>query len=329
MKELKLSVIIPVYNVEKYIEATVASIYRQNLAEDEFEVILVNDGSTDNSLQIIKHLATRHNNIMVLDQKNQGPSIARNKGLQLAQGEYIHFMDSDDLVLDSSMDLMLKTALENQVDIIKGDYIRASNQDIEEGIKPIQQEIAYKIKTGEQAFIEDNDPMYCYIWMHLFKREFLQDNHLHFINIGCFEDTAFITHTYLKAMRYMAVRHQFYIYRRHETSIMSTMNLKKLYCMNVTIQYIQGLNDEIQLSSAGQRKIEFNLFASLTVILWYLSHHRSLYPHRMEVLNDLKRKVPGLSFNGSSKQRFITFCYKHIPDLYIRVRYLFAKKKYN
>ena len=329
MKELKLSIIIPVYNVEKYIEATISSVYRQNLPEDEFEIILVNDGSTDNSLQIITELASKHSNITVLSQENQGPSIARNKGIQMAKGEYIHFMDSDDLVLDSSMGLILNTALDNQLDIIKGDYIRASNQDIEKGIKPIQNDISYKLKTGEQGFIEDNDPMYCYIWMHLFRREFLLNNNLHFINIGCFEDTAFIAHTYLKAMRYMAIQYPFYIYRRHEASIMSTMSLKKLYCMNVTIRYIHGLNDEIQLSPAGKRKIDFNLFASLKVMLWYLSHHRSLYPHRMEVINDLKKKVPGLYFNGSLKQHFVSFCYTFIPDLYIRIRYLLATKKYN
>lgn len=328
MKELKLSVIIPVYNVEKYIESTVGSIYRQNLSEDEFEVILVNDGSTDNSLQIIRNLATRHSNIIVLDQKNQGPSIARNKGIQIAQGEYIHFMDSDDIVLDSSMGIMLNTALDNQLDILKGDYIRASNKDIKEGINPIRQEIESKIKTGEQGFIENNDPMYCYIWMHLFRRVFLLDNNLHFINIGCFEDTAFIAHTYLKAMRYMAINHQFYIYRRHDSSIMSTINLKKLYCMNVTIQYIHGLNDEIHLSSAGKKKIAYNQFSSLAVMLWYLSHHRSLYPHRMEVINDLKKKIPGLYFRGSLKQRFISFCYTYIPNLYISLRYLLATKKY-
>ena len=93
MKELKLSIIIPVYNVEKYIEATISSVYRQNLPEDEFEIILVNDGSTDNSLQIITELASKHSNITVLSQENQGPSIARNKGIQMAKGEYIHFMD--------------------------------------------------------------------------------------------------------------------------------------------------------------------------------------------------------------------------------------------
>lgn len=328
MKDLKLSIIIPIYNVEKYIGTTIESIYRQNLSNEEFEVILINDGSTDNSLKIINELSIKYNNIIVLTQENQGPSIARNKGISIAKGEYIHFMDSDDIVMDSSLQKMLNTAIEYQLDILKGDYIRASNLDIEKGIKPIKQEVTYKLKTGEEGFIDDNDPMYCYIWMHLFKREFLLNNNLFFINIGCFEDTAFIAHTYLKAKRYMAITHIFYIYRRHDSSIMSTMDLKKLYCMNVTIQYIHQLKNEILLSQSGKQKIEYNLYASLIVSLWYLSHHHSLYPHRMEVINDLKKKVPNLYFKGSLKQRFVSFCYTYFPDIYIRIRYMLASKKY-
>ena len=86
MKELKLSVIIPVYNVEKYIEACVECIYRQGIAEDEFEVILINDGSTDYSLKIIQGLAEKHHNISIISQDNQGPSEARNKGIRMAKG---------------------------------------------------------------------------------------------------------------------------------------------------------------------------------------------------------------------------------------------------
>ena len=179
---MKLSIIIPIYNVEKYIRTTIESIYRQNLSNEEFEVILINDGSTDNSLEIINELSIKYNNIIVLTQENQGPSIARNKGISIAKGEYIHFMDSDDIVMDSTLQKMLNTAIEYQLDILKGDYKRASNLDIEKGIKPIQQEVTYKLKTGEEGFIDDNDPMYCYIWMHLFKREFLLNNNLFFIS---------------------------------------------------------------------------------------------------------------------------------------------------
>ena len=330
MKELKLSVIIPVYNVEKYIETCVKCIYHQGIAQDEFEVILINDGSTDHSLGIIQGLAEKHHNISIISQENQGPSEARNKGIRMAKGEYIHFMDSDDIVLDGTLRTMLNTALKYQLDILKGDYIKANNQEIEKGITyKEKQAYTYLLKNGEQGFIDDNDPMYCYIWMHLFRKDFLLNKNLFFRNMICFEDTLFITHTYLEAKRFMAIPHQFYVYRRHGSSIMSTMNLKRLYCMNDVIQHIQQLSHEIKLTSDGYKKINNNLFASLTVSLWYLSHHRSLYPHRMEIVKDLKTKVPALSFNGSLKQKFVTFCYKYLPDIYISIRYYMTKTKFD
>ena len=330
MKELKLSVIIPVYNVEKYIEACVECIYRQGIAEDEFEVILINDGSTDYSLKIIQGLAEKHHNISIISQDNQGPSEARNKGIRMAKGEYIHFMDSDDIVLDGTLRTMLNTAFKYQLDILKCDYINANNQEIEKGITfKGKQAYTYLLKNGEQGFIDDNDPMYCYIWMHLFRKDFLLNKNLFFRNMICFEDTLFITHTYLEAKRFMAIPHQFYVYRRHGSSIMSTMNLKSLYCMNDVIQHIQQLSHEIKLTSDGYKKINNNLFASLTVSLWYLSHHRSLYPHRMEIVKDLKKKVPALSFNGSLKQKFVTFCYKYLPDIYISISYYMTKTKFD
>ena len=114
MLKMKLSVIIPVYNVEKYIEKTIYSLYKQDLSEDEFEVILINDGSTDKSLDIICNLADKFNNIIILNQSNQGPSIARNNGIIKANGDYILFMDSDDLLINSSLSFMLNIAYKYQ-----------------------------------------------------------------------------------------------------------------------------------------------------------------------------------------------------------------------
>lgn len=96
MNKIKVSVIIPVYNVEKYVEESVLSIMNQSLKE--IEIIIINDGSTDNSLEIIHKLSTKDNRINVISTINNGQSIARNIGLYIAQGEYIYFFDSDDLL---------------------------------------------------------------------------------------------------------------------------------------------------------------------------------------------------------------------------------------
>ena len=100
MNKYKVSVIVPVYNAKKYIEQCVESILSQTLKE--MELILVNDGSTDNSLEIIKKYEKQYNNVIVIDQSNQGVMNARCNGYEKASGEYIAFVDNDDVV-DSEM----------------------------------------------------------------------------------------------------------------------------------------------------------------------------------------------------------------------------------
>ena len=101
MKEPKLSIIIPVYNVENYVDTCIESLYKQGISEYEFEVILINDGSTDNSLSIIQEYENKYSNITIISQKNQGLSTTRNNGIKLAKGEYLLFVDSDDLIIEN------------------------------------------------------------------------------------------------------------------------------------------------------------------------------------------------------------------------------------
>ena len=92
----KISVIVPVYNVEKYLARCLDSIINQTLAD--IEIICINDGSTDNSLEILNDYAKKDSRIKIIDQTNAGLSCARNAGMQIAQGEYIGFVDSDDWI---------------------------------------------------------------------------------------------------------------------------------------------------------------------------------------------------------------------------------------
>lgn len=92
----KLSIIVPVYNAEEYIEGCVNSLLKQDLSEQEYEIILINDGSTDNSPKLAQKLKEQNNNIVLLSQENKGQSVARNKGMDIAKGKYIMFVDADD-----------------------------------------------------------------------------------------------------------------------------------------------------------------------------------------------------------------------------------------
>ena len=96
---VKLSIIIPVYNTEEYLPRCLNSCLEQDLLANEYEIIAINDGSSDNSLQILNAYALKYPNIRVINQENRGLGATRNRGLNLAIGEYIWFVDSDDWVL--------------------------------------------------------------------------------------------------------------------------------------------------------------------------------------------------------------------------------------
>ena len=333
MKNILLSIIIPVYNVEKYITPCLKSIFKQELDEDEFEVILVDDGCTDKTRNLIDPFKQYYSNITIIEQYNLGPASARNKGMKYAQGKYILFVDSDDLLIENSIQRMLETAINYSLDILKAEVITIDNKDVEKGNYPKRTTWNNTIETvteGEKGFISSYNPNSSYVFMNLFRRDFLKKNKLQFIeNLFFIEDVAFSISCYLKAERFMAIPYVHYIYRRNDASIMSTMNKRKLCDANTVIATLFQQSDDSSLSKDATLKLQETIFACFSVVMWYLSHYTSLYPQRKEVIADLKKKCPNLSFNGNMKQRMTTFFYKYMPSVYISFRYLTAKRKYN
>ena len=119
----KLSIILPVYNVERYIKPCLESIFKQGLDEDDYEVIIVNDGTEDRSMEVIEDIIAAHSNITVINQKNLSLSVARNNGIAEAKGEYILMPDSDDLLIENSLKPLLDKALETKADLVVADFL--------------------------------------------------------------------------------------------------------------------------------------------------------------------------------------------------------------
>ena len=117
-----ISAIVPAYNVEKYLERCVNSILIQTY--ENFEIILVDDGSKDQSVEICDKFAQEDNRIKVIHKENGGLSSARNAGMKIAEGKYIVFIDSDDDIEPNMFELMLQAAEENKADFVMTDYIR-------------------------------------------------------------------------------------------------------------------------------------------------------------------------------------------------------------
>ena len=269
----KLSIIVPVYNVEKYIRPCIESIFRQGLDDSDFEVIIVNDGSTDRSMEMIADIIDQHDNIKVINQENLSLSVARNNGIAAAKGEYIFMPDSDDLVIEHSLSPLLKIAIETKVDMVVADFLRMRDEEIANYHGVNQSNIKVIEKSGIELTLEDLNAYECYVWRSLFRRKFIIDNNISFIpGINC-QDVPFTHECCIKANRCIRTSRLLNIYRiGRPGAATNSFSLQKArsYCIAIAntwkLRQINGLSPEVLY------KIEEDVFASFSVMIF-----RTLY----------------------------------------------------
>ena len=320
---MKLSIIVPIYNVEQYILECIQSVYRQALTENDFELILVNDGTQDNSFGVIKDIIHQHTNIIVVEQSNQGLSAARNTGLLYAKGDYILFLDSDDLLIDNTIPSLLALS-EKMPDLIVAGFKKMNNDEIHNFMAPSQDRIIVEEKSGEELFLRDLNPQQCYVWRTLYKKEFLDNNNLKFIRDIFFEDVPFTTECYLKARRCVKTSQIFYIYRQRVDSIVSTLNIKKIFDFNTVLARLWEMKRISDLSAEQEAKLMDILFVTFSISIWYVSHDNVLLKQRKDIVRDLENKIPDISFTNGLKQKIISFFYRIAPCTYIYIRGFFS-----
>ena len=320
---LKLSIIVPVYNVEQYIRPCMESIFRQGLEDSDFELILINDGTRDNSFGVISDIIESHHNIRILEQENLGPSIARNNGIKSAKGQYLMFVDSDDLLIDKTVAKLLDIAFEHSADLLVGDFLRLTDEQIADGKYDICQGDVIKEKSGYDLYLEDLNPHECYVWRILFRRDFLLEMCLSFIvHRFCFEDIPFVQECYLKANRCVTVNLTTYIYRVGNVSITYSMTKAKLMDLTESFAKLWGLQTLPELPDAIRCKLQDNNFATFSFELWCLSHNKKLLKEWKDVVDDLNKKVPNIRFDHGLKQKMVSLMYRRWPGFYLKLRYL-------
>lgn len=226
-----LSIIIPVYKVEKYIYGTLASIYGQNADDSEFEVIVVNDGTPDDSMKIVRKFSDLHSNLSIIEQKNQGLSVARNSGMKVARGDYIWFVDSDDSVATDCLIYLKKLlGMPDKVDIWCFDLLKKNELD-----GTIAKENFF-FKTSSQSD-RCNVSKYDFgLKTHmapaqrfLFRRNFLNQNNLTFYPGIIHEDDDFIIRSILVSRKICYSCYSPYLYLiRQSGNIMSTAASKSM-----------------------------------------------------------------------------------------------------
>lgn len=220
----QLSIIIPVYQAEKYIEDTVASVRKQEL--QDWELILVNDGSTDRSGDICEALAQNDDRITVIHQSNLGQSAARNRGMERARGEYLFFMDNDDLLEPKALTALLSDIRQYKADVAAGSYRVLDDMPVE--TKPDGELIVCNSTCATEKLLTRE--MDIYIWTKIYRREFLNDNGIIFEEGRSDEDFLFNTRVMICAQK-VVWRNSVVVcrYRVRSDSACRTLPTTKLY----------------------------------------------------------------------------------------------------
>lgn len=223
----RISVIIPVYNVEKYLHECVDSVLNQTY--QNFEIILVDDGSTDGSPKICDEYAENDKRIKVIHQSNGGLSVARNNGFYASSGDYVYFLDSDDWIEPSSMEVLLECAEERRAQVVFFDAISFEGEG-----KPCEKQNytrkrSYGDDSGIKIFsrLQDEKDYHSAVPLLFMERHFLETNRLEFEPGIVYEDMLFTFQAYCLANCAAHVNRQLYHRRYRSGSITSVKKSKK------------------------------------------------------------------------------------------------------
>ena len=224
---INISVILPVFNGEKYIRKAIESVLNQSLAD--FELIIVDDGSTDSTPDIIRGFDDER--IRIISQQNSGPGAARNRGLEIARGEYVMFLDSDDWFLEDALKIAYGEATEKMTDISIFQIIKYDSGNF-------SQNDWFNLNTFDESFedrVFDHHDCRDFLFdisvsacQKIFRREFLEKTDARFPEGIYFEDMPFFFYTFLKAQRISIIRRHLYVRQKHPGSITESVDSKFL-----------------------------------------------------------------------------------------------------
>lgn len=232
---MELSIIVPIYNVEDYLEECLESLY--NIKNIELEIILVNDGSKDNSFKIMERFKDMYpEKTVLINKENGGLSSARNAGMKAAVGEYISFIDSDDFVDSEEFEKFFKEGLKDKLDVIVGNMRYYTPE--KTGDSLFRSDIVKNsgVVNGADFFWNLFQKPKCFreeVVDDIYKREFLLKNNIWFNENIVHEDSEFTPLVYLKAERVKYIDRAFYFYRQRTGSIMNKVSEKSVISLEI------------------------------------------------------------------------------------------------
>ena len=337
MKEQpQVSIIVPAYNVENYIERCLNSLVNQTFKD--IEIITINDGSTDKSLELLNKYAKEDIRVSVIDLGDEGVSYCRNLGVEKANGKYIMFVDSDDWIDSSMVEVMYKKAEENKLDLVMCSYIREFKDHSKEKIFNLPQEIIYKDNEVKNELLrklvgpvkeELSNPEMLdalgTVWGKLYRADILKENKIKFVDlkeIGSAEDTLFniFTFNYLKKVMFLN-KPMYHYWRDNPKSVTSQYNPKLKEQRKVFFKYISNFLKENNFEQVFEEALN-NRICTSVLGLGLIECSKNNKISRINKIKNIKKII---------NEEYIRNAYKNLELKYFsihwRIFYFFIKNK--
>ncbi len=289
-----LTIIIPLYNTEAFIKDCLDSILAQQLSVEEYEVIVVDDGSTDKGPEIVANYTSKYKNFTLIKQANQGNGIARETGLKKAKGEYIYFFDSDDYVLSNTLKPLLHIATRENVDILRFNARSTPNSfDINEKPKYFAAEQHFNTITGlEFLATKFYGPE---VWYYFIKKDLLTKYNIRFVKDHYIQDSFYTPLVYIHAKRTIDTNFDVYRYRQNTQSVTRKKTDAHIKKYNESIAYgIERINEIRNAIPANEPFAKesnkmLNIKQQWYCVLYIIRFARS--SNKTKLLNDKLKKM--------------------------------------
>lgn len=291
----KLSVLVPIYNVEKYLDECLASLVNQTLKD--IEIICINDGSTDGSTKIIQRYAKKYPNFTVINKQNSGYGDSMNQGLKKATGEYIGIVESDDFIEPNAFEELYELAKKNSADIVKANYFYHSEtgDKIHEVAKNQKLNTPLSIADAPSILLEEPG-----IWSAIYRRDFLNANKICFRTTpgASYQDTGFHFKSFCAAKRIVYTK-KAYLHYRTDNANSSVKSLEKV---NYVVEEYADIEKYIKNLSLPTEVISYLQVAKFGAYHWNLQ--RLSKPLAIKFTSTIKREFSAAKADNLLQKKY-------------------------
>lgn len=320
----EVSIIIPVYNVEKYLSKCIESVLSQTFKD--IEVICIDDGSSDGSAKILQEYARTDNRIKVFTQSNKGHFAARHNGLKQATGEYVLFVDSDDWIKSNLIEMTLNCAKQNNVDVVVFGAYSVKNNHPYKGMYSVEK-ISKKYKEKILTLENYERDLFCVpptAWNKLYRKELLDNNDIKFQEIKNGEDQLFYLHTILTAKQIYILNNNLYYYEKNRPGSITSKKKKNSDAPISNFYIAEKLLNRLGLKDKFIYQV-INKYFDKT-LSWYSKCEEDFKPKFQENLTTFKKYIDNNFPNGWWRY------FKLNPNnnyVTIKIKILLSKLKWN